>query len=391
MTPLQAALERWLHQAGSQSGALVYDLSAHTTLFALRAGVTRPPASVQKLYTTVALARELGPEATLQTTVLGTGHLGPGGVWHGDLYLRGGGDPTLGDGTFNQAWELGYGPTAGELVQQLIAHGIRRVTGRVIGDESLFDSMRGGPASGFAPDIGDYGGQLSALTYDHGATSGALSPAAFAAKELVLTMRAAHLRARAASMTAVTPPGATALGTVSSPPLSILLKLMDVPSDDLFAELLTKQLGVKSAGSGTTVAGTGVIASVLGGYGVHPRIVDGSGLSRSNSSSPGQVVALLRAVWHTPVGAMLSASLPVVGVSGTVRALAIHTPAQGHCAAKTGTLNNVTNLAGYCVSRQGHVLAFAVFIDGPANGVAMGLLGRMVASIASDQIPASSR
>ena len=33
--------------------------------------------------------------AKLQTQVLGAGYLGHGGVWHGDVYLKGGGDPTF--------------------------------------------------------------------------------------------------------------------------------------------------------------------------------------------------------------------------------------------------------------------------------------------------------
>ena len=53
--------------------------------------------------------------------MLGTGHLDRAGVWHGDLYLRGGGDPTFGDGTFNRIWEYGYGPTASELARDLRA------------------------------------------------------------------------------------------------------------------------------------------------------------------------------------------------------------------------------------------------------------------------------
>ena len=381
-SPLQSALDRLFAKAGPASGALVYDLDAKLPLYALRADVARPPASVEKLYTSVALLRQLGPNATFQTAVLGAGHLGADGVWHGDLYLRGGGDPTFGDGTFNQVWEQGYGPTAVELAGQLSAHGIRQVTGKVIPDESLFDTRRGGPTSGYAPDVGDYGGQLSALTYDHGSTAGRLSPAAFAAKELVLNLHAVHVKAQAAADSAVTPAGARPLAVVQSPPLSVLVKLMDVPSDDLFAELLTKQLGVKLAGAGTTDAGAGVIAATIAGYGLHPQIVDGSGLSRADSSAPAQVVGLLGAVWHTPLGDMLMASLPIVGVSGTVSNLAVHSPAQGHCVAKTGTLNFVTNLAGYCAGRDGHQLAFALFIDGPSNQAATKLLGEMLAAIA---------
>jgi D-alanyl-D-alanine carboxypeptidase/D-alanyl-D-alanine-endopeptidase (penicillin-binding protein 4) len=348
----------------------------------LRGTIPRPPASVEKLYMTVAILDELGAADQLQTTVLGTGHLGPGGVWHGNLYLRGGGDPSFGDGTFNQVWEEGYGPTAEELAGQLRQAGLRRVTGRVIGDASLFDSRPGVPSSGFAPDIPDLGGRLAGLTYDHGSASIGLSAGAFAARQLARALRAAGVKAKAFRRTEVTPPGARILASVSSPPMSVLLRLTDVPSDDFFAEMLTKQLGVRVGGGGTTAAGASVIAGVASHLGVTPKIVDGSGLSRQDQSSPLQVVELLRSVWRTPTGRELLAVLPVVGINGTVRRLAVHTPAQGHCQAKTGTLDYVTNLAGYCQSRGGHELAFAVFLDGPTNLKGSSLLGRMVAAIA---------
>jgi D-alanyl-D-alanine carboxypeptidase/D-alanyl-D-alanine-endopeptidase (penicillin-binding protein 4) len=379
---LQRALVAPLRAAGPNSGAVVYDLTSGARLFAEHAGVQRPPASVEKLYTSVAALTEFGPQAEIHTAVFGAGHLGPGGVWHGDLYVRGGGDPTLGDGTFNRVWEQGYGPTASELVHQLTAAGITQVTGAVIGDASLFDSRPGVPSSGFASDIPDLGGQLSALAYDHGATAGRLGPAAFAAKELVLTMRGAHISARAATSTSRMPPGARRLALVRSPPMSVLLKLMDVPSDDFFAEMLTKLLGAHHGTGGSTQAGAQVIASAVAGFGVHPTIVDGSGLSRSDSSSPLQVVDLLRSVFPTPTGQILRSSLPVVGVNGTTHRIGVGTAAQGRCVAKTGTLDFVTNLAGYCHSSGGHVLAFAVFLDGPSNETAIGLLTRMVGPIA---------
>jgi D-alanyl-D-alanine carboxypeptidase/D-alanyl-D-alanine-endopeptidase (penicillin-binding protein 4) len=379
---MRASLTTMLGKAGPDSGALVYDLTAKQTLFSLRPNVGRPPASVEKLYTTVALISELGANARLTTTLLGTGHLGPGGVWHGDLYLHGGGDPTLGDGGFNRDWEQGFGPTANQLVGQLGEQGIRKVTGQVIGDGTLFDPLRGGPATAYGADIPDFGGQLAGLTYDHGSTSKGLSPPAFAARELVRTMRGAHIKARAAKRTGPPPGEAQTLATVQSPPLSILLKLMDVPSDDFFAEMLTKQLGARFGGGGSIQAGAQVISQVIASFGLHPNIVDGSGLSRDDRSSPGQVVALLRTMWNTPIGRLLQASLPVVGVNGTVQRIAAHTFAQGRCMAKTGTLNYVTNLAGYCTGRDHHVLAFALMIDGPPNWTAIQLLDRMVPAIA---------
>ncbi len=364
-------------------GAVVYDLTSRTTLFKRDAEVGRAPASVEKLYTSVALLRRLGPDARLNTEVLGVGHLGRRGVWHGRLYLRGGGDPTFGDGTFNQAWNAGQGPTASELVAQLRARGILRVTGGVIGDPTLFDSAPGGPNSGFAPDIPDIGGELSGLAYDHGATTSGLSPGAFAARELVLTMRRAHIRARAGTITAPTPADAARLAAVSSPTMLTMLGLMNVRSDDFFAEMLTKQLGVHFGGGGTTAAGARVVSSVVARYGLDPRIVDGSGLSRSDRSTPQQVVGLLRSLRDTSVGRELDSTLPVVGVNGTTAHIGLRTRAQGRCIAKTGTLDGVTNLAGLCHSTGGHMLAFALFLDGPTLDQARVLLTRMVGAIAS--------
>jgi D-alanyl-D-alanine carboxypeptidase/D-alanyl-D-alanine-endopeptidase (penicillin-binding protein 4) len=380
---LRAALKRGFKKAGPKSGAVVYDLTDHIPLFALRPRVARWPASVEKLYTSVAILRDLGPHMRLQTEVLGTGHLARGGVWRGNLYLRGGGDPTFGDGGFNRMWEHGFGPTATELVHKLRADGIRRVTGELIADGALFDYRRGPPSTHFRPDIPDLGGQLSALIYDHGSTAGKWGPAPFAARELARTMRGAGIEARTTRHTGTAPRSARKLATVDSPSMSVLLRLMDVPSDDLFAEMLTKQLGVRFGGAGTTAAGARVIAKVMSDdYGLQPHIVDGSGLSRADRTSPRQVVALLRALWGTASGSRLYASLPVVGVNGTVQTIAVHTPARGRCVAKTGTLTDVTNLAGYCHSRHAKRLAFALFIDGPSNGRALQLESAMVAAIA---------
>jgi D-alanyl-D-alanine carboxypeptidase/D-alanyl-D-alanine-endopeptidase (penicillin-binding protein 4) len=381
LSHLRAALRKDFAKAGRDTGASVYDLVANKSLFTLHDGVKRPPASVEKLYTTTAAIDMLGTDTRLRTDVLGAGHMSAHGVWHGDLFLRGGGDPTLGDGSFNKIWEEGYGPTASQLASQLRRRGIRRVTGRLIADESLFDQRRGGPATGYGPDTPDFGGQLSALTYDHGAVDGRLTPGAFAARQLARTLRAQHIAVRAAPGAKKTPLDTQKLASVGSPPLSVLLRLMDVPSDDLFAEMLTKQLGVRFGSGGTITAGAKVIAQVIHSFGIHPKIVDGSGLSRHDASSPAEVVALLRILWHTDIGRVLENSLPVVGVNGTTRRIGLKTAAQGHCVAKTGTLNYVTNLAGYCATRGHHMVAFALFIDGPANWQAIEMLSGMVGAI----------
>jgi D-alanyl-D-alanine carboxypeptidase/D-alanyl-D-alanine-endopeptidase (penicillin-binding protein 4) len=380
---LQAVLVTTMRIAGPRTGALVVDLGSGATLFSLRAGVARPPASLEKLFTSVALLRLLGPAARLHTTVLATGRLSAGGVWRGNLYLRGDGDPTFGDGWYDHVYEAGQGATVTDLVDQLRRLGIRRLAGQIYGDASRFDSAPGGPATGGAPDTPDYGGELSALVFDHGASSARLSPPAFAAHELALTLRSQHVFALAAGRPARAPAAARTLASVSSPRLTSLLKLMDVPSDDLFADLLTKQLGYHFQGRGTLAAGAGEIQqAIAGGYGLRPRILDGSGLDKSDRTSPAQVVSLLRQVQAGPLGRLVDSALPVTGVSGTVQGIGAGTPARGRCSAKTGTLNYVSNLAGVCRTRSGRRLAFAIFLDGPPNWQAYPLLGRMVGAIA---------
>jgi D-alanyl-D-alanine carboxypeptidase/D-alanyl-D-alanine-endopeptidase (penicillin-binding protein 4) len=381
-TALVRSLRRQLGGGGPNVGALVYDITSGHELFAVHPTVGRAPASVEKIWTTVALMDRLGPAARLQTVILGAGRQ-RGSVWHGNLYLRGGGDPTFGDTGFNLVWNDGEGPSASQLVAQLRRQGIRRVTGHLYADPSLFDNKRGGLITGQKPDIPDLGGQLSALTYDHGTTLKHYNPATFTAHEVALTMRGSHIQVTAATRARRTPDSAQLLASVSSPTMLQMTKLMDVPSDDFFAEMFAKQLGVLYGKGGTIPDGAKVISQTIAShYRLHPLILDGSGLGRQDRTSPLEIVDLLRDLWGSPVGTELSDSLPVTGVSGTVTTIGARSPAQGRCQAKTGSLDDVTNLAGYCRTKSGQKLAFGIFIDGPENGTGFTIESKMVGAIA---------
>ena len=156
---LQAKLTREMRHAGGFSGAFVRDLDSQQTLFASKPDAPRAPASVEKLYTTASALMRFGPDATLSTSVAGRGFLDPDGVWRGDLYLRGGGDPTLGRDDLQRL--------AGAVGEA----GILRVDGSVLGDESRFDSLRGSFDTGGAYDR-DIGGVLGALTLNRGFSEG---------------------------------------------------------------------------------------------------------------------------------------------------------------------------------------------------------------------------
>ncbi len=381
---LSSQLTHELALAGPASGAYVYDLNTSTPLFAERATTARPPASVEKLYTAATALELMGPGATLSTTVLGVGHMGPNGRWEGDLYLHGGGDPTFGSSIFNSLHYGGRGATVQALAAQL-AHtdGIRSVTGTVNGDESWFDSRRGEPASGYGFDP-DLEGVLSGLSFNRGeagSQSGAHAPAAYAALQLRGALRAQHVTVHSGAA-ATAPAGATVLATATSPTLARLLGLTLPPSDNFFAETLLKDLGALYGGAGTTSAGAAVVRRTVARFHIHPHLLDGSGLSHSDHTTPFEVVSMLAQLARTPLGTTLRKELAVAGHSGTLSERMRGTTASGRCQAKTGTLIGVSNLAGYCQSKSGDILAFAFFTDGIATESAHTIQDAMAIALA---------
>ena len=368
LAELQADLSHQLALAGNADGAYVYDLTAKQAVFSERASAMRPPASVEKLYTATAALDLFGATTRLATTVYGVGHMAPGGIWEGSLYLRGGGDPTFGSTAFIHNHYGGVGTSVSALVSQLVrTDGIHRITGSIEGDESYFDSLRGEPSSDYAWDP-FLEGTLSALAFNRGETGHERephAPAAFAARALWGALKADGVSIHGRSSAATTPPGATQLAQAQSPTIAQLLALTLPPSDNFFAETLVKDLGARFGGAGTTAAGAAVVAKTVATLlGVHPHVVDGSGLSEADETSPYQVADLLVELAPTPVGEVLRDSLAVAGRTGTLELRMRGTRAAGNCQGKTGTLTGVSNLVGYCQAADGHTLAFAIFTDG---------------------------
>jgi D-alanyl-D-alanine carboxypeptidase/D-alanyl-D-alanine-endopeptidase (penicillin-binding protein 4) len=375
---LRGILAAAMRRAGPQSGALVVDLASGGQIYALRPTTPRVPASVEKLYTTATALARLGPGTQLQTGVDGVGTPDAAGVWHGDLFVAGAGDPTF--GTRAAAGGLG---SAADLAETLLtATGITRVDGAVIGDESLFDSRRGEPASAFLPDR-DLAGQLSGLAFNRGQTGKLTSPAAYAAGQVAAALRASGVKVTGRSAAGVKPATAHLLASVGSPPVRTLVAMTDLPSDNFFAEMLLKGLGARFGGAGTTAAGAAVVLAWLAHLGIRPQIVDGSGLSDQDRTTPAQVVALLRAVAPkgplAAIGADLLPALPVAGQSGTLIRRMRGTSAAGRCRAKTGTLLGVSTLAGICDDR----FAFAFLMNSISDAKAHSLQDRMTVALAA--------
>jgi D-alanyl-D-alanine carboxypeptidase/D-alanyl-D-alanine-endopeptidase (penicillin-binding protein 4) len=367
------ALDRQMDRAGIGSGAYVVDLDTGAPLYARRPDVPRIPASVNKLYTTSAALVRYGEQGQLVTAVLGDAQPDENGVVTGNIYLRGGGDP-----------EFGRAQARG-LARVLADSGLTRVTNRVIGDESRFDRLRGGPDSNYLTSI--WVGPVSALSFNHGYTLAKhprfqRDPAGYAARQFKRALERAGVRVGRGARGGVAPPGAQTLGEWMSPRMGVLIRHTNRPSDNYMAETLLKDLGADFGAAGTTAAGTAVARREAARYGAAPTMVDGSGLSRQDRTTPRDVVELLAGLDDSEFAEPMRVSLSVAGESGTLFDRMRHTAARGRCQGKTGTLIGVSNLAGYCDSRAGARLAFAFLMNGVSVSTAHQLQDRMATVLA---------
>jgi serine-type D-Ala-D-Ala carboxypeptidase/endopeptidase (penicillin-binding protein 4) len=159
-----------------------------------------------------------------------------------------------------------------------------------------------------------------------------------------------------------------------------LIALTNTPSDNFFAETLLKDIGARFGTGGTTAAGAAVVrATIAQKFGLHPRLNDGSGLSRYDRTTPSQVVSLLR---QQAADAPFRNSLATAGRTGTLVDEMNGTFAQGRCRGKTGTLHDVSNLVGYCEARDGHTLAYALLMNGIVPDYAHPIQDNMVVAVA---------
>jgi serine-type D-Ala-D-Ala carboxypeptidase/endopeptidase (penicillin-binding protein 4) len=352
-------------------GAYVVDIVTGETLYSRAPDVPRIPASITKLYTTAAALTRYGAEGQLTTEVLGDVALADG-VLAGNLYLRGGGDPS-----FSRAEARGF-------ARVLAGSGLTRVTGRVIGDESRFDGLRGGPASNYG--VSWWVGPLSGLAFNHGLTLARRArfqrrPAQYAARIFTRELKRAGVTVRRSARAGVAPEGAVLLGEWSSPRMSVIARHTNRPSDNYMAETLLKALGADFGGAGTTAAGAAIATRDAAAHGAAPTIVDGSGLSRRNRTTPRDIVELLVGMDRTELARPMLISLSVAGKSGTLAERMRGTAAAGRCRGKTGTLNGISNLAGICRSRSGARTAFAFLMSGSV-WTAHSLQNKMAASLA---------
>ena len=374
--------------ARDRSCLVVGDPGGGTVHYTRQPSLGLIPASTLKLLTTAAALAQFGPDSRFTTDVRAGSALAGGEI--GELYLVGGGDPLLSTAVF--ASDGGYqgqprrSTSSEALADKVVAAGVRRV-GRILGDESRYDSERLVPS--WNPRyIANFDiSPLSALVVNKAFTSSsppavAVSPPAHAAAEL-----AAQLRARGVTVgdtgLGKAPPAATRMTSIDSPPLSDIVAEILQNSDNMAAEMLVKEMGTRPGTPGSTAAGLSAINEKLRQLaGVTPEeiaAVDGSGLDRSDKVS---CSVLQRVVAQSP--AALAAGLPVAGKNGTLFRRFINTPAAGKVWAKTGSLEGVIGLSGFVTAQGNRNVAFSLLSNElPSASAGAGLQDRVVNVLAA--------
>ncbi len=364
---LRHGLANQMQRAGGASGAWVLDIDApnNRTLFTWASRTGRVLASNTKLFTTAAVLDRFGANERLTTRLYaGRRNALHGHTLKGSLVIAGVGDPALASVGFARHNNLPLTRIA-NLASDIRKAGIRRITGAIRADDSVFDHRRGVPTSGV--DASGELAPLSGLSFNSGVAGGhyADNPELGAARKLKQRLRELGVRVKQGTGRANLPTSALRrkpLGKVRSPRMANLIAETNKPSNNFFAEMLLKRLAARRGVQGTTRRGARKAEKFARKLGGRVRMENGSGLSRSNRASPRQVGRFLVAMNSRPDGRQFRRSLPLAGRQGTVGERMNGTAAEGRCRVKTGTLIGVSTLSGYC--RAGHgLVAFSILMS----------------------------
>jgi D-alanyl-D-alanine carboxypeptidase/D-alanyl-D-alanine-endopeptidase (penicillin-binding protein 4) len=398
----------------AETGEVLYERNSRALL---------TPASTIKLISSAAALAKLGPTYAFKTDVSTDDTSHPSGTIHGNLYLRGTGDPYLTSADLR------------DLAEDLRKFGVTEIQGDIVGDESYFDhastcngmpgehytSVRLSHLSSLSVDTNilrvaltparkkgakarvdlsagassikivnqcvtvagrvKYRPSVKAVWGDNACTirvvgSMALgsrprsytlrvpSPAWYAAASFREQLLAAGISVGGVAKVGLTPTNAHLVASHENP-IEAVLTAMNKESDNFAAEMVFRAVGAETfAPPGSAEKGVAAIEEFLDGAGVpHSayKIFDGSGVSHQNGVSADAFTMLLRYLYtRKDLFNAYAQTLPAAGIDGTLKGRMAGTSAEGNLRAKTGTLNGVTSLAGYVTNADNEVLIFSI-------------------------------
>lgn len=387
------------------------------------------PASITKIVTASAVLEHFPPGYKFKTQILRDGVVSKGTL-KGNLYLRGGGDPSF---VSENMWFL---------VNSFLRAGINKVEGDLLVDDSLFDSVRydssrqkarvdraydapvgamsfnwnsvnifvrpsdSGSAQVFIDPENDYirlvnntksvSGKGNSLLVDRKETKSFVGDVIHVGGSIGKDLKEAvvfknitqpdlwsgynlksFLKQRGVVVTgtvknAITPTSAELLAESESKAVEQIVADMNKFSNNYVAEMLTKNLGVAKKNKGATLQdGMLVINEHMQTLGIPKEqysIQSPSGLSRDNKMSS---FAMWKVLQHLrddfKVQPEFLTSLPIAGVDGTLKRRMKNTKAERWVRAKTGFLTGVVSLAGYAGLEDGRVVTYSFVYNGSTD------------------------
>lgn len=374
---------------GPRVGVLVTDATTGDVLGSSGESVGHVPASTLKTFTAAAALTSPGAHTTLPTRAVLEGQETVYLVGGGDMMLASGaGDPTAVNG------RAGLGDLAAQVAGEL------RLTGRTTISLRLDDTLFTGPAvaptvdpasvrNGYVAPVAALAVNIARLTDEEYAPR-AEDPALAAADAFVAALAQEGVTVSGDVVRAPAPSEGRTVGEVESAPLGDVVAYLLQHSDNTLTEVVGRVVALDAGLPGSGAGATQAVRAAVEGLGVDlagATLADLSGLGDGSVVTPAQldeVVGLLADPAHPRLrpGAV---GLPVAGLSGTLDERYLANAGRGVVRAKTGSLPNVTSLAGTVVTADDRLLVFSLMADAVPDGGTYGarlILDDFVASLA---------
>jgi D-alanyl-D-alanine carboxypeptidase/D-alanyl-D-alanine-endopeptidase (penicillin-binding protein 4) len=341
------------------------------------------PASNQKILTAMGVLELLDHQQRLVTEIRATGPIDAAGVVQGDLLIVGGGDPLIKRQGPHSIEDL-----AGQLVDEV---GITGVTGNIVGDESRYDQIRKAPGW-LEWEMPLPGGSMSALMVNSNSRLGDKAylenPTVHNAELLRNALEDLGVEVSGTPVAGTVPADAELVHDYPSPTIEEIVRIMMHESDNMTAEMLTKEVGLQVRGEGSSTAGRAAMIEAL-----EERLCitidgfddDSSGISREDRRPAQTWRDMLLAARDAPWYDSLLESMPVAGAEdGTLAGRFLGTSAVGNVAAKTGTTGQAVALSGYATTEGDRDVVFSIIVNGDQPEPAVPAMDAIVLAVQAD-------
>lgn len=377
---LAATLDAVLAASGSTGMSVRVDVAGSGEVFSHTASRPVAPASTEKLVTAYTALRVLGPSYRFVTSAGSSVAADRNGAVHGRLVISASGDPTL-----TKAGLVALG-------REVRARGVHAVTGGLQLDDSHLSRVRRAPGWKDEWVPGEVG-PLSAFAVNGNSWRGDSAYLADPTTGNLQAVRSAFAVAGVTIAGQLTVGRSTGtlhpLGSISSSPLSAIVRDMLKRSVNFEAEMLLEDIGART-GNPTPAGGVAAVRAQAAAMHVQlgGNIEDGSGLSSFDRATADGQVAWLEAAMTSTLGGVLYAGLPIACSDGTLVRRFCGTAAAGRVHAKTGTLDGMRALTGFVTNAAGHRVTFAFLVGGPPSsaGRAKAAIDKAVTALATSHL-----